>query len=95
MIGDLNKFFYDLKLKDVKRAISSDPYLVDAARVFGDSYGCDSVYNFIRITGFDYAFYCSDLKSEELKRILEEVKEEKEKELILNKQKKKERRRKK
>lgn len=95
MIGDLNKFFYDLKLKNVKRAISSDPYLVDAACIFGDCYSCNDIYNFIRLTGFNYSFYCPELKTGELRKILEEVKEEKEKEIRLNKQKKKERRRKK
>lgn len=94
MIGDLNKFFYDLKLRDVKKAISSDPYLVDAACIFGDCYSCNDIYNFIRLTGFNYSFYCPELKTGELRKILEEVKEEREEYMKREKQKKKDKRRK-
>lgn len=72
MLGDVKNFYYDYQLKQIKDAISSDAYLIDAARIFWDGDG----YNFIRLTNFDYRRYCPNLKTKELERILEEVKKE-------------------
>jgi hypothetical protein len=72
MLGDVKKFYHDYQLKQIKDAISSDAYLIDAARIFWDGDG----YNFIRLTNFDYRSFCPNLKTKELERILEEVKKE-------------------
>lgn len=65
------KAYKDFKIESIKKAILSDPYLLDGAKIFSDQF------NFIRVTEFNRTnegIYYDEISREDFEIILKDIK---------------------